>query len=131
MFAFFHRSTLLSCKSHTNLYGERGQDMSKDQKKEETKKAGFREFLALKTALPADLLAGEMRIEVRGRNILFLQGCRRILSYAPEEIKLAAEQCDICIGGERLICSSFYGGTVTVEGRICSVEYREKGEREA
>ncbi len=104
--------------------------MSKKEKKEETKKPGLRELLALKTAIPADLLAGEMRVEVRGRNVLFLQGCRRILSYAPEEIRLAAAQCHISVKGRRLTCTSFYGGNVTVEGLITAVAYEEKGAQE-
>lgn len=83
---------------------------------------GFFDTLRKNTILPADLLAGEFRLEVRGRNLVFLQGCRRILKYSPEEMILAAKGFKVAIRGEGLICSSYHGGTVSIEGRIRGVE---------
>ena len=71
--------------------------------------------------LPSDALIGEARVEMRGRHTLFMQGCRRILKYSPEEMVIAGKDFSISIKGERLVCSTYYNGAVTVEGLICGV----------
>jgi sporulation protein YqfC len=85
-------------------------------------KAGFLEMLAAKASLPSDSLAGEARIELRGRNTLFMQGCRRILKYSPEEMVMAAKGFAVIVKGERLVCSTYHDGAVSIDGMIASVE---------
>lgn len=76
------------------------------------------EYLIAKTRLPTDLLAGEFCIELRGRNTLFMQGCRRIVKYSPDEMILATKGGSVIISGEGLACSTYHDGTVTVDGYI-------------
>ena len=103
--------------------------MSKKANKEPKEKRGFLEYLAVRTELPSDALAGDIRIEIRGRNTLFMQGCRRILKYSPEEMILAAKGLAVRIRGRRLICSTYHDGTVTIDGSIIGVDLDcEKGE---
>ena len=85
---------------------------------EKNEKRGLVEFLTVKTGLPCDILTGDFRIELRGRNQLYLHGCRRIIKYSTEEMKLAAAAFSVCVTGKRLICSAYYGGTVCIEGHI-------------
>ena len=92
-------------------------------KKNDKEKKGLLEFLAVKTALPSDALLGEMRIELRGRNTLFMQGCRRILKYSPEEMIMAAKGFSISVKGERLVCSTYHDGVVSIDGIISGVEF--------
>ena len=84
--------------------------------------SGFLGFLERKTVLPGDALVGEFRLEVRGRRTLFMQGCRRILKYSPEEMVLGANGFKVTVLGSGLICSTYHDGTVTVEGEILSVD---------
>ena len=100
--------------------------MSKNNNKNSKESRGFFEFLAAKTALPSDALAGEFRIELRGRHTLFLQGCRRILKYSPEEMCMAAKGFSVSITGKGLICSTYHDGTVTVDGFIVGVNFNER-----
>ena len=90
------------------------------------KKKGLVDLLVRKTTLPCDTLAGEFRLEVRGRGLLFMQGCRRILKYSPEEMILAAKEFEVYIEGRNLICSTYHDGTVTVEGAILSLKLGEE-----
>lgn len=79
---------------------------------------GFLEYLAVKAALPSDVVAKDFRMEMRGRHTLFLHGCRRILKYSPQEMVMEAKGITVCVTGERLVCSTFHDGTVTVDGLL-------------
>ena len=61
------------------------------------------------------VLCGERRVIV--------YSCQKILFYSPCEIRLLVAKRALSVLGERLYCSSFSGGTVTVEGRIDTVRY--------
>lgn len=74
-------------------------------------------------ALPSDALLGEVRIEMRGRETLFVSGCRRIIKYSPEEIVFAVKGFSIDIKGRSMICTTYHYGSVTVEGCICSITF--------
>jgi len=58
-----------------------------------------------------------------GQRSVVIYSCQKILFYSPLEIRLQVAKRSISVMGERLYCSSFSGGTVTVEGRIQSVSY--------
>ncbi len=101
--------------------------MSKSRQKED--KRGFMELISLKTELESDALIGEVRVELRGRNSMFVGGCRRIITYSPCLIVLAVKGDKISIKGERLVCTSYHSGTVSIDGQISSVSFGE-GEKE-
>lgn len=81
-------------------------------------KRGLVELLAVKSELPADILTGGFRIELRGRNTMYMQGCRRILKYSESEMVMATMDFDVRVMGRRLICSSYHTGAVAIEGEI-------------
>ncbi len=87
------------------------------------KKTAFIEFLTQKTSLPSDALAGEFRLEIRGRNSVIVCGCRRILKYTPTEIVLSSKGFSVGIVGERLICTAYHEGAVCIEGYVTGVEF--------
>ncbi len=76
------------------------------------------EWLAVKLDVPSDILSGGLRIELRGRHTLLVHGCRKILQYTSEEMRLAMRGCVLCVTGERLICHTYLAGAVGVEGKI-------------
>ena len=76
------------------------------------------EWLALKLDFPPDILTGGMRIELRGRNSLLVHGCRKILHYAPDEMRLCLWDCVLRITGDGLVCHSYLAGAVGIEGNI-------------
>ena len=86
----------------------------------------FIEFLSLSSPLPSEAIAGDLRIELRGRNLLFVQGCKRIISYSPTLVCLSVKGAVTAVTGEGLVCSSYHAGTVSVEGRINSVSFGDE-----
>ena len=82
---------------------------------------GLWEYLAVKAELPSDVVARGFRMEMRGRHTLFLHGCRRILKYSPQEMVMEAKGITVSVTGERLVCSTFHDGTVTVDGLLCGI----------
>ena len=76
-------------------------------------------------SLPTDAMAGSFAVELRGRETLTLEGCRRIIKYSTEEMILAANDFQVHIAGERLVCTTFHGGSVTVEGRVSGISFSD------
>ncbi len=75
------------------------------------------------------LSAGSERTTVEGKRRVTVYGCRKILVYSPTEIRLLLAKEELSVIGERLYCSSFSAGVVTVEGVIGGVLYREQRQR--
>ena len=65
-------------------------------------------------------------VVLRGRNGATVHGCHRILQYSPIEIQLLLSEAVISLEGERLYCTSFGAGSVTVEGKIQRATYLPK-----
>ena len=62
-----------------------------------------------------------------GNQSATVRGCRRILFYSPERIRLALGEREIDLCGRGLRCVSFAGGTVCVEGTVEMVTLSETG----
>ncbi len=102
--------------------------MSKSKEKESRRT--LVEYLSVKAELSSDALVGEARIELRGRNLLFIQGCRRILKYSPRHMILEVKGDRVSVKGERLVCTSYHGGTVSVEGLVSFVGFGDEEDSE-
>ena len=74
------------------------------------------------------MIRSEPTVVLCGEGELTAYGCRRIVLYTQPEIRLAMRRKTLCICGDRLICTSFSAGTVTVEGEIRAIRYLEKTE---
>ena len=73
----------------------------------------------------AHALFGEReRITLEGGRRAVVYGCMAIVVYSPCEIRLRLSHEELSVVGERLYCSSFSAGTVTVEGNVGGVLYR-------
>ena len=99
--------------------------MSKKEHKSD--KRGFLERLAVAAQISSDSLSGEARLELRGKNQLFVTGCRRIVTYSPTLIVLAVKGDALSVMGERLVCTSYYYGAVSIEGAISSLSFGGAG----
>lgn len=73
--------------------------------------------------LPSDLLYGGCYLEIRGRGNAVIGGCRKILVYSPDEIRLEMKSCELVLRGKRLICTSYCESAVVIDGIIDTVEY--------
>lgn len=73
----------------------------------------------------SDLLSTGETVVMYGDRRITVQGCRKILAYAPTEIRLQLKHCVLSVRGSELICSCFSGGCTTLQGRILCVEYQK------
>ena len=96
------------------------------KEKNKTERRSLLEILAVGAELSPDALAGEVRIELRGKNQLFVGGCRRIITYSPTLIVLAVKGDELSVIGERLVCTAYHGGNVSIEGAISSLSFKEE-----
>ncbi len=83
------------------------------------------EWLSLRLDIPADVLSGGIRLDLRGRNTLTVHGCRRIMDFTPCRIRLALTGCDLVVEGDRLTCTSYLAGAVGIEGCICRMAFED------
>jgi len=101
----------------------------KGDKKTSRQSAGERaylpEWLVKHLDFPPDVLHGGMRIEVRGRELLLVEGCCQIVVYTPTLVKLRMRHCVVVIEGERMLCHSYLSGAVGLEGVIRAVSFEE------
>ena len=80
--------------------------------------------------IPADILDGGIRLEMRGRNTLLVHGCQRIMGFSPDRVILRLKKCILTVCGCRLICTSYLAGAVGIEGCITGISFAD-GEVEA
>ena len=96
-----------------------------DSKDKKTRGRSLADWLVRGLDLPPEMLQGGMRVEVRGRDALMVEGCRKILAYTPDEVKLQMAGCLLVIEGEGMLCHSYLSGAVGLEGRVCCIRYEE------
>lgn len=89
-------------------------------------KEGWAEWLIKRLDMPPDVLCGGMRVELRGRESLLVEGCRKILTYTPTLVRLRLSRCVLVIEGERLLCHSYLAGAVGLEGKVCALRFEEE-----
>ena len=72
-----------------------------------------------------DVFPGESLVEIRGRGLMSVSGCRGILDYTPERIRLSLKHGSLLVEGERLVCTSYLAEAVGIDGRILGVRFEE------
>ena len=91
-------------------------------------KSGVMARLGRALDIPPDVLSRESMIEIRGRELITVHGCERIIRYLPDEIRIATAKGGVSILGARLVCISYSGKSVGIEGRIDKVLFLEARE---
>ena len=100
------------------------------KKKATNEKMSLGERLTKALDIPPDVLPASSSLNLRGRNALTVSGCKKIVSYSPENIRLDLGESILSITGKRLICSSYHTDATGVEGLIVSIAFENKGEGE-
>lgn len=89
------------------------------------KRKGLLSGLAARLDIPSEALPGGFGVELSGQRALIARGCRRILHYADEEVRLLLGRTVLHVLGKELICTSFGHGGVTVKGWIEAIRFGE------
>lgn len=95
----------------------------KDSGKEGVKKGSF--IQRIKKSYNAQYEKKDA-LEVQGRGDMLVRGCRRILFYSTEEIRLLLHSYVLNVKGEDLYCTSYFFDAISIEGKISSIEMSEK-----
>lgn len=85
----------------------------------------FKETLYKNLDIQPDVLGGSV-IEVRGGISMLVRGCEKILEYGSEKMSLRLSDGTLSVTGEELICTSYYGSAVGIEGKIKRISFEEE-----
>lgn len=69
--------------------------------------------------------AGKETVILFGETKIRVEGCRRILEYVPQKIRLQLSKKVLSVTGKNLFCTSFCGKHTTIEGSIVSLAFEE------
>ncbi len=78
-------------------------------------------------ALPVDVLTTIPVYTLRGREELEADGCTGILEYGEGRVVLDVKGERVTITGDNLMLTEFRGTSLTVRGKIVSVQFGEVG----
>ena len=68
--------------------------------------------------IPPEILPGGFLLTLSGKGELTVCGCKGILAYSEEEMRISLGRVCLLVGGEQLFCTAFGAGSVTVTGNI-------------
>lgn len=99
--------------------------MGKGREQKENTAVPLRERIGTWLGIPADAvgLTNGFMAELRGQRTVTVRGCRRILTYSPEAIRLDTRDGEIVIVGEELTCIAYSADSIGIEGRIGGVYF--------
>ena len=99
--------------------------MAEIEKAAEQGKRGFKERICRALDIYPDVFPGTCTVEVRGRNLVVVRECGKILLYTPDRIKIKVSKGNLRIDGKRLECTAYHKGSVMIDGYIKSVSFEE------
>ena len=91
---------------------------------DDKKEMSFLQKLYFKLDIPPDLTNGNF-VEIRGSSNVCIHGCKKILLYTTEEVRVRLTGCILCVVGTGLYCTAYHAGVIEIDGLIHSVSYSE------
>lgn len=77
--------------------------------------------------LPPQLLAGEPRAELLGRETVVISGCKGLTQYTDSCIGTRTKAGEMTVAGRELTIVQMDAETLTVSGKITAVSFSEDG----
>lgn len=87
------------------------------------KKARIPEKMEQVLDLPAGTLANHVRMEIVGRGQVVMEGCRRVLVYEPDCIRLDTVDGEVRFMGDHLCLNCLTPLGTVITGTLLSIEY--------
>jgi len=84
------------------------------------KKYNLIERVGSRLDISGDIING-IHVDIRGRNNITVQGCKKILLYTTHEVRIKLSGEVICVRGEELYCTAYHSGVVEIDGYIIDV----------
>jgi len=95
------------------------------QQEKEKNSKGIAKKLCEKLDVTPDVLLNSHKVEIFGRSAINISGCKKILLYAPCEIRVALCDSMLSVVGRDLVCVAYSPAEVAIEGRIDNVLFKE------
>ncbi len=77
------------------------------------------------SALTEDIFGDGPFVELRGRQQISVQGCKKILLCTDTEVVLRLRDTDLHLEGNALRCTTYFSGVVSVHGEISLLRFDE------
>jgi len=81
------------------------------------------EELSDRLKLPMGYLGNVSFLTVSGRNEVEINGCRGLIDYEDEYIRLRLCDCTLLVGGSSLTLKTYYGNQMVIAGKINRLEF--------
>lgn len=82
-----------------------------------------REKNQLKNKLLSDMFADEAKIEMLGNRELIVDGCKGVVEYGENLIKLSLGGNVLSLSGDNLVINSFDNSVAVISGQICEISF--------
>ena len=73
--------------------------------------------------IPSEVVEGSSHFEVFGNREIIIDGCKGILDYSENEIKVSTLKYGVAVIGSELSIKNYNGDSISIEGYIKSVEF--------
>lgn len=70
-----------------------------------------------------EILSGEPKIEMLGNREIIVDGCKGVVEYGENLIKLNTENCVLSISGDGLVIKSYDGSVAVISGIITDITF--------
>ncbi len=75
-----------------------------------------------KLQLP-DVILNEAKIEMIGNREIIVDGCKGVIEYGENLIKLNIGELVLCLVGDNMIIESFDGGVAVIRGKFAEISF--------
>ncbi len=82
-----------------------------------------REKQSLKTKLLSEMLVDEPKIEMLSNREIIIDGCKGVVEYTENYIKLSLGIGTICVSGDNLLIKSFDSSIAVISGTITDISF--------
>ncbi len=82
-----------------------------------------REKNQLKNKVLSDMFVDEPRIEMVGNREIVVDGCKGVVEYTENNIKLSLGESVLSLSGNNLVIRSFDNDVAIIIGQICDIDF--------
>ncbi len=77
----------------------------------------------IKNKLLSEMFADEPKIEMLGNREIIIDGCKGVVEYSENLIKLSLGESVLSLSGDSLVIKSFDNSVVVISGQICEISF--------
>ncbi len=82
-----------------------------------------REKQSIKSKLLSDIIVNEPKIELLGNREIVVEGCKGVVEYDENTIRLSLGESVLAICGDDLLIKSFDSDVAVISGNICGISF--------